>query len=86
VNEASIASIRARFEEEHRRLYGFIAEHDPIQLVTFRVGATGWSPRPPSAVIPMPVPMPPAPSLASATCGCPRQAASPPAPFMTAPG
>jgi len=41
VNEATIASIRARFEEEHRRLYGFVAEHDPIQLVTFRVGATG---------------------------------------------
>ncbi len=37
----AIATIRARFEEEHRRLYGFIAQEDPIQIVTFRVGATG---------------------------------------------
>ena len=41
IDAVAIAAIRARFEEEHRRLYGFIAEEDPIQLVTFRVGATG---------------------------------------------
>jgi N-methylhydantoinase A len=41
VSDGTIATIRRRFEEEHRRLYGFVAEHDPIQLVTFRVGATG---------------------------------------------
>lgn len=41
IDDAAIASIRQRFEEEHRRLYGFAAEQDPIELVTFRVGATG---------------------------------------------
>lgn len=41
IDDVAIAAIRARFEEEHRRLYGFIASEDPIQLVTFRVGATG---------------------------------------------
>lgn len=37
----SLAAIEARFAQEHERLYGFSAEHDPIQLVTCRVGATG---------------------------------------------
>lgn len=41
LDHLAVAAIRARFEDEHRRLYGFAAEHDPIQLVTFRVGATG---------------------------------------------
>jgi len=29
------------FAEAHRRMYGFIAESEPVQLVTFRVEATG---------------------------------------------
>jgi N-methylhydantoinase A len=29
------------FEEAHRRMYGFIAEGEPVHLVTFRVEATG---------------------------------------------
>jgi N-methylhydantoinase A len=41
IDAVAIAAVRARFEEEHRRLYGFIAHEDPIQLVTYRVGATG---------------------------------------------
>jgi N-methylhydantoinase A len=41
LDSVAIAAIRARFEAEHRRLYGFAPEHDPIQLVTFRLGATG---------------------------------------------
>lgn len=41
IDAMAIAAVRARFEDEHRRLYGFVAENDPIQLVTFRLGATG---------------------------------------------
>ena len=29
------------FAEAHRRMYGFVAEGEPVQLVTFRVEATG---------------------------------------------
>jgi N-methylhydantoinase A len=29
------------FAEAHRRMYGFVAEDEPVQLVTFRVEATG---------------------------------------------
>lgn len=41
VTAATLAAVADRFAEEHRRLYGFAAEGEPIQLVTCRAGATG---------------------------------------------
>ena len=41
VNPAAIDALAAGFAAAHRRLYGFVAEEDPIQLVTFRAEATG---------------------------------------------
>jgi N-methylhydantoinase A len=41
----TIDSLTASFAAEHRRLYGFIAEDEPIQLVTFRAEATGIVPK-----------------------------------------
>jgi N-methylhydantoinase A len=38
---ATIAELSDRFAEAHRRMYGFIAEDEPVQLVTFRIEATG---------------------------------------------
>jgi N-methylhydantoinase A len=37
----TIAELSGRFAEAHRRMYGFVAEGEPVQLVTFRVEATG---------------------------------------------
>ena len=33
------------FEAAHRRMYGFVAEGEPVQLVTYRVEATGLVPK-----------------------------------------
>jgi N-methylhydantoinase A len=41
VTAATLDVLAAGFEEAHRRMYGFIAEGEPVQLVTFRVEATG---------------------------------------------
>ena len=41
IDEASFASIRQEFLDRHRQLYGFVAESEPIQLVTYRVEAIG---------------------------------------------
>jgi N-methylhydantoinase A len=38
---ATLEVLARGFADAHRRLYGFVAEHDPVQLVTFRVEATG---------------------------------------------
>lgn len=38
-------ALRAAFEAEHTRMYGYIAPEEPIQLVTFRVEATGRVPK-----------------------------------------
>lgn len=49
---ATLHALRAGFEAAHRRQYGFVAEEEPIQLVTYRVEATGrvakaaFAPRP----------------------------------------
>jgi N-methylhydantoinase A len=37
----TFAVVRQRFLDTHRQLYGFAAEHEPIQLVTFRLAASG---------------------------------------------
>ena len=39
-------ALRAAFEAEHRRMYGYIAAEEPIQLVTFRLQAVGRVARP----------------------------------------
>ncbi len=50
----TLTALADRFAAMHRRLYGFAAEDEPVQLVTFRVEATGvvpkarFSPMPPS--------------------------------------
>jgi N-methylhydantoinase A len=41
--------IRARFHEEHRKVYGFVRENSTLELVTFRLRATIPTPRPPIA-------------------------------------
>ncbi|MBE9605639.1 hydantoinase/oxoprolinase family protein [Acetobacteraceae bacterium H6797] len=41
VTEASLAALAEGFAEAHKRQYGFVAEGEPVQLVTFRVEATG---------------------------------------------
>jgi N-methylhydantoinase A len=41
ITPATIDSLAAGFEAAHQRLYGFTAEGEPMQLVTFRAEATG---------------------------------------------
>jgi len=41
ITAATFAAIKARFEASHRQLYGFIAEGEAIQLVTYRLAASG---------------------------------------------
>jgi N-methylhydantoinase A len=41
VTPATIYSLGAGFAAAHQRLYGFVAEDEPVQLVTFRAEATG---------------------------------------------
>jgi N-methylhydantoinase A len=45
-NEAElIAGLKRDFEAEHLRMYGYIAQEEPVQLVTFRLQATGVVPK-----------------------------------------
>jgi N-methylhydantoinase A len=41
----SLAQLADGFASAHRRLYGFIADDEPVQLVTYRVEATGVVPK-----------------------------------------
>ena len=41
VTAATIDHLAAAFAEAHRRMYGFVAEGEAVQLVTFRIEATG---------------------------------------------
>jgi len=41
VSGATIDGLAAGFATAHQRLYGFVAENEPMQLVTFRAEATG---------------------------------------------
>jgi N-methylhydantoinase A len=45
VTAATIDGLAADFAATHRRLYGFVAEDEPMQLVTFRAEATGIVPK-----------------------------------------
>jgi N-methylhydantoinase A len=52
VTAASLTALAEGFAAAHRRMYGFVAEGEPVQLVTFRAEAAGlvrkarFSPRP----------------------------------------
>jgi N-methylhydantoinase A len=41
IGAATLDVLAERFAAAHRQMYGFIAEDDPVQLVTFRIQATG---------------------------------------------
>ena len=41
VTPASLTALAEGFAAAHRRMYGFVAEGEPVQLVTFRTLATG---------------------------------------------
>jgi N-methylhydantoinase A len=42
---ATINGLAAGFAAAHHRLYGFVAEDEPVQVVTFRAEATGIVPK-----------------------------------------
>ena len=44
-----MAALRSAFAAVHRRLYGFAADDEPVQLVTFRVEASAIVPKARSA-------------------------------------
>jgi N-methylhydantoinase A len=41
VGPATLDALAEGFAETHRRLYGFVAAGEPVQLVTFRIEASG---------------------------------------------
>ncbi|MEL6964855.1 MAG: hydantoinase/oxoprolinase family protein, partial [Pseudomonadota bacterium] len=41
LDSSTLKTLTRRFEDAHQRLYGYIASEEPIQLVTFRLEATG---------------------------------------------
>jgi N-methylhydantoinase A len=45
ITQASLDALAAGFAETHQRLYGFLAEEEPIQLVTYRLEAAGLVPK-----------------------------------------
>jgi N-methylhydantoinase A len=45
IDAGSLSSLALGFAAEHRRLYGFAADDEPVQMVTFRVEATGLVPK-----------------------------------------
>ncbi len=45
IGASTLTALAERFAEAHRRLYGFVAEEDPVQLVTFRLEASGIVPK-----------------------------------------
>jgi len=45
IGPATLEALAAGFDAAHRRMYGFVAEGEPVQLVTFRVEAAGLVPK-----------------------------------------
>jgi N-methylhydantoinase A len=45
IGSQSLVTLAEGFAAVHRRLYGFVADDEPVQLVTFRVEATGVVPK-----------------------------------------
>ena len=50
ITEAALDILRARFEDAHRQVYGYIAAEEPIRVVALRLEATG---RVPKAALPV---------------------------------
>ncbi|KFC70944.1 N-methylhydantoinase A [Bosea sp. LC85] len=45
ITPTTIRALADGFAEAHKRLYGFVAEGEPVQLVTYRVEAIGFVPK-----------------------------------------
>jgi N-methylhydantoinase A len=45
IGSVTLDALAEGFAAAHRRMYGFVAEDDPVQLVTFRVEAAGLVPK-----------------------------------------
>jgi len=45
INAATIAALAEGFGEAHKRLYGFVAEGEAVQIVTYRAEAIGFVPK-----------------------------------------
>jgi N-methylhydantoinase A len=45
ITPATLDALATGFAAAHQRLYGFVAEGEPVQLVTFRLAATGRVPK-----------------------------------------
>jgi len=45
ITAETLSALAAGFAEAHQRMYGFLAEEEPVQLVTFRAEATGVVPK-----------------------------------------
>ncbi len=45
ISTETVKALAEGFSEAHRRLYGFVADGEPIQLVTYRVEAIGFVPK-----------------------------------------
>lgn len=45
ITPTTIRALAEGFAEAHKRLYGFVAEGEPVQLVTYRVEAIGFVPK-----------------------------------------
>ncbi len=45
ITAETLSALAAGFAESHQRMYGFLAEEEPVQLVTFRTEATGVVPK-----------------------------------------
>jgi len=41
IRAATLDALAEGFADQHRRSYGFVADSEPVQLVTFRIEATG---------------------------------------------
>ncbi len=45
ISAATLDALAQGFAAAHQRMYGFVADDDPVQLVTFRMAATGLVPK-----------------------------------------
>jgi len=45
MTEATLETLRARFEDAHRQVYGYVAAEEPIRFVALRLEATGRVPK-----------------------------------------
>lgn len=82
IEGATLDALAEGFSAAHRRMYGFVAEGEPVRLVTFRVEAAGQVRK--AVFQPRPEGLPDASAAASAlaTSGFPRPAGSLPARSM----